>query len=134
MTVQVDAAIAAYIKLRNMKAEIENKTKAEVETINKKLDKLEVWLKSKADEVGTSSFKTPAGTAFLSSKDNASVADWDVLLGFITEKGAYDLLNKAVNKSAVRAYLDETKTLPPGVNYSSTITVSVRKPTTKADD
>jgi hypothetical protein len=134
MTVQVDAAIAAYIKLRNMKAEIENKVKAEVEDINAKMDKLEAWLKAMADEVGTSTFKTPAGTAFLSSKDNASVADWDTLLGFIKEKGAYDLLNKAVNKAAVRAYLDEKKLLPPGVNYSTVITVSVRKPTAKADD
>jgi hypothetical protein len=134
MTVQVDAAIAAYIKLRNMKAEIENKVKEEVDQINAKMAKLEAWLKSKADEVGTSTFKTPAGTAFLSSKDNASVADWDVLLGFIKDKGAYDLLNKAVNKTAVRAYLDEAKVLPPGVNYSSIITVSVRKPSAKGDD
>lgn len=134
MTVQVDAAIAAYIKLRNMKAEIENKVKAEVEDINAKMDKLEAWLKAMADEVGTSTFKTPAGTAFLSSKDNASVADWDTLLGFIKENAAYDLLNKAVNKAAVRAYLDEKKFLPPGVNYSTIITVSVRKPSAKADD
>jgi hypothetical protein len=62
------------------------------------------------------------------------VADWDALLSFIKAEGAYDMLNKAVNKSAVRAYLDETNKLPPGVNYSTTITVSVRKPTAKGDD
>jgi hypothetical protein len=134
MTVQVDAAIAAYIKLRSMKAEIENKVKAEVDDINAKLAKLESWLKTKADEVGTSTFKTPAGTAFLTSKDIASVADWDALLEFIKEKDAYDLLNKAVNKTAVRAYLDEAKVLPPGVNYSTIITVSVRKPSAKGDE
>ena len=134
MSVQVDAAIAAYIKLRTKKSEIENKVKAEIDKINADMTKLESWLKTKADEVGTSAFKTPAGTAFLSSKDQASVADWDALLSFIKAEGAYDMLNKAVNKSAVRAYLDETNKLPPGVNYSTTITVSVRKPTAKGDD
>ena len=134
MSVQVDAAIAAYIKLRTKKSEIENKVKADIDRINADMAKLEAWLKAKADEVGTSTFKTPAGTAFLSSKDQASVADWDALLSFIKAEGAYDMLNKAVNKSAVRAYLDETNNLPPGVNYSTTITVSVRKPTAKGDD
>ena len=134
MSVQVDAAIAAYIKLRTKKSEIENKVKADIDKINADMAKLESWLKTKADEVGTSTFKTPAGTAFLSSKDQASVADWDELLKFIKAEGAYDMLNKAVNKSAVRAYLDETNKLPPGVNYSTTITVSVRKPTAKGDD
>lgn len=134
MTVTVDQAIAAYMKLRAKKAEVEARIKDEVTQLEASMDKIEAWIKTQADKMGVTSFKTKHGTAFLTTKDYANVENWDATLNFIKETGAYDMLNKAVNKTAVRGYIEQNKAVPPGVNYGTKIEVSVRKPTAKVED
>ena len=41
------------------------------------------------------------------------------------------MLTKGVSKVAVRGYIDETKEVPPGVNFGTKIGVSVRRPAKK---
>jgi hypothetical protein len=134
MTITVDQAIAAYMTLRAKKAEVEARIKDEVTQLETKMDKIEAWIKAQADALGVTSFKTKHGTAFLTTKDYANVENWDATLNFIKETGAYDMLNKAVNKTAVRGYIEQYKAVPPGVNYGTKIEVSVRKPTAKVED
>lgn len=129
MTVSVDDVVAAYIKLRTQKAELEKSIEESVKVINIKMTKMEAWLKEQADAQGVTSFKTKHGTAFLSTTDYATVADWDSVLAFIREHEAFEMLNKAVNKTAVREYIQMYKAVPPGVNYGTKIVVNVRKPT-----
>jgi hypothetical protein len=133
MTIKVDAAIAAYLKLREQRAQIEKEAKAKVEELEAKMEKLTSWLKMQADEAGVASFKTAAGTAFLKATDYASVADWDAVLTFVKKNDAYDILTKGVSKVAVREYMNEAGELPPGVNFGTKIEVQVRKPSSKED-
>ena len=128
MSVTVDDVIATYMKLRDQKATIEAEVKDKVSTIKGKMDKLEAWIKDKADAEGVTSFKTKHGTAFLTTTDYANVADWDATLQFIQEHGAYDMLEKRVSKTAVRGYIEQTKAVPPGINYGTKLEVNVRKP------
>jgi hypothetical protein len=128
----VDAVIDTYIKLRSQKEVIEADVKEQVAGIKEKMGKLEAWIQAKSDETGVKSFKTDHGTAFMSTTDFASVGNWDEVLGFIKDNEAYDLLNKAVNKKAVREYLDVSGAVPPGVNFGTKLSVSVRRPTKKA--
>lgn len=132
-TITVDSVIATYMRLRRKRDTIEAETKERVATLKAKMSQLEAWLKAKADADGVSSFKTPHGTAFLTTTDFANVADWDAVLRFIREQEAFDMLEKRVSKTAVRAYMDEAGTVPPGINYGTRIDVNIRKPTTKAD-
>jgi hypothetical protein len=126
--------IRTYMKLRDQKAAIEAETKDRVTAIKEKLNKLEAWLKDKADEQGVTSFKTDFGTAFLTTTDYANVADWDQVLGFIRENDAYDMLEKRISKVAVRGYIETNKAVPPGVTYGTKLEVNVRRPGAKAED
>jgi hypothetical protein len=128
MSVNVDDVIATYMKLRDQKAAIEGEVKDKVAAIKTKMEKLEAWIKEKADAEGVTSFKTKHGTAFLTTTDYANVADWDAVLTFIQENGAYDMLEKRVSKTAVRGYIDQQKAVPPGINYGTKLEVNVRKP------
>lgn len=128
MTVNVDDVIATYMKLRDQKAAIEGEVKDKVSTIKAKMEKLEAWIKEKADAEGVTSFKTKHGTAFLTTTDYANVADWDAVLNFIQEHSAYDMLEKRVSKTAVRGYIEQEKAVPPGINYGTKLEVNVRKP------
>lgn len=134
MSVNVDQVIAAYMTLRSKKDAIEAETKQKVSELKVKMDKLEAWIKTQADEQGVTSFKTKHGTAFLTTTDYANVADWDAVLEFIQTNGAFEMLEKRVSKTAVRNYVENEKFVPPGVNYGTKLEVNIRKPTTRIDE
>jgi hypothetical protein len=121
------------MKLRLQKEKIEGEVKVQVAEIKAKMEKLEAWIKEQADAQGVTSFKTTAGTAFLTTTDFASVADWDALLGFVRENEAFDMFEKRVSKLAVRSYIEQTKAVPPGVNYGTKLEVNIRKPNAKVE-
>jgi hypothetical protein len=126
--------IRTYMKLRDQKAAIEAQLKDQVAAIKVKMEKLEAYLKTQMDAQGVTSFKSEYGTAFLTTTDYASVANWDAVLNFIRENDAYDMLEKRVNKIAVRGYIERTKTVPPGVNYGTKLEVNIRRPGAKVED
>jgi hypothetical protein len=133
MSVNVDDVISTYMKLRGQKDALEAEVKEKVSVIKSKMEKLESWIKEQADAQGVTSFKTRHGTAFLTTSDYANVADWDAMIAFVKENEAYDLLEKRVSKVAVRGYIDQTKAVPPGVNYGTRLDVNIRKPTASVE-
>jgi len=133
MDLTIDKVIDTYLKFRIQKEVLETKHKEEVKKLKEKMGLIEGWIKTEADKQGVTSFKTENGTAFLTTSDYANVADWDSVLRYIQKHEAYDLLEKRVSKMAVRGYIDLNKSVPPGVNYGTAISVSVRKPTVKAE-
>jgi len=134
VTITVDSVIGAYMVLRRNKEKIEAQAKVDVDKIKVDMGKIESWVKHQADTMGVTSFKTKHGTAFLTTTDYANVADWDAVLGYIRENGAYDMLEKRVSKTAVRGYIELNKVVPPGVNYGTKLEVNIRKPTAKAEE
>ena len=128
----VDQVVDTYLKLRRKKEAIETEAKEQMVGIKEKMLKLEAWIQAKSDETGVKSFKTDAGTAFMTTSDFASVADWDAVLDFVKTNDAYDMLTKGVSKAAVRGYIDANGSVPNGINFGTKVGVSVRKPTKKA--
>lgn len=133
-TPNVGDVIRTYMVLRNQKSALEAETKAKIDTIKLKMEKIEAWVKERADEQGVTSFKSEWGTAFLTTTDYASVSDWDAMLQFVRDNEAYDMLEKRVSKTAVRGYIEANKSVPPGVNYGTKLEVNIRKPGAKAEE
>jgi len=130
----IDQVIAAYVKLRDKKDNLEAAVKEQTKEIKAKMERLELWLREQADNQGVTSFKTKAGTAFMTTTDFANVADWDAVLDFIKTNGAFDMLEKRVSKTAVRGYIEQHKQVPSGVNYGTRLEVNVRRPTARGDE
>lgn len=133
-TPNIGDVIRTYMKLRDQKAAIEARVKDEVSTLKAKMEKLEAYLKAQMDAQGLTSFKSDYGTAFLTTTDYANVADWDAVIRFIRDNEAYDMLEKRVSKIAVRGYIEQSKAVPPGINYGTKLEVNIRKPGAKAED
>lgn len=133
MALTVDDVISGYMKLRRQKEAIDAETKERLKSIKEKMAKLESWLKAKADADGVTSFKTESGTAYVSTTDFASVADWDAVLDFIRENDAYEMLEKRVSKNAVRGFIEANSAVPPGINYGTKLEINVRKPAPKGE-
>jgi hypothetical protein len=67
------------------------------------------------------------GTAYRSVRASARVADWDSLLDFIKEEGAWEMLERRVSKVAVEQFKAETNDLPPGVDWGETQVINFRR-------
>lgn len=66
--------------------------------------------------------------AFKAKKVSVSVADWAVVWADMVANNRYHFLNHAVNKTEVTAYVEETGSPPPGVNYTVTEELQFRQP------
>jgi septal ring factor EnvC (AmiA/AmiB activator) len=127
--VTIDAVIAAYVKTRDSLDKFRKEFKEREAEIKALQEKRENWLASQLTATGQTSAATPHGTAFFSSTESATVADWDVLLDYILTNESYELLERRVSKTAVLEIMGHKRDQapPPGINYTSIRCVNVRR-------
>jgi hypothetical protein len=58
---------------------------------------------------------------------SATIADGEMFRGYVTDNALFDLVDWKANATAVAAHIDEHKVPPPGVNYTTTFVVGVRR-------
>jgi len=127
MTAQIDQILERYVALRDRKKEMKDEYDSKVEAVDQALEKLENFLLKTMADQGVDSVKTSHGTAYISLKTSATVADRDAFMDYIRTNEEWAMLDVKVNKTAVKEYRDATDTLPPGVNWSETRAVNVRR-------
>lgn len=123
---QFDKLVAAYVKLRDMKAQLDAEAKAKVKPVADKMEKIEGILLAGLQESGQNSANTPSGTAYMTTENKVSVADWPAFLEFVQEKGEWDLIKRAASKEAVMLFKEANDEIPPGINWSSEMKVGVQ--------
>lgn len=127
MQVDIESIIKKYVELRDAIDAVNAEAKKKVAALVEAQDTISSVLMKLAKEQGVTSFKTESGTAFIATKDHAGVADWPRVIEFIEQNKAWNLLNKAVNKTAVKEYIDQHEIPPPGVNYTVMQEIQVRR-------
>ena len=123
----MEELVDKYIELRDTKSKMSTEYKARVAKIDSVLDKIEGELLRQFSEHGMESVRTKSGTAYKSSRNSATVADWDYVLDFIQKNDLWNMLERRVSKQAVEQYKEEHGTLPPGINWREEITINVRR-------
>ena len=130
---KIDTLVATYVSLRDRKAAIEKEAKAEEARLSKLMDIIELKLKETMTLTGTKSLKTDFGTAYITYKESATVADWDVLFDFIKRSEQWDLIEHRVSKTAVKNLMEEDRhgnyvnPPPPGVNFTRFEAINIRR-------
>lgn len=127
MTLSYDQLVEGYRALRDRKAEIEARHKAELKPINDVMSQIESRLLTMFTEAGLSSVKTAHGTAYTSTSIKYTVEDPAALREFVETNNMPELLETRISKSAVDQYLEAGGSLPPGVKVSQHLSVNVRK-------
>lgn len=124
---KISELIDQYITLRDAVDEETNKLKTRLKTAVEVMNCIEACLLEKLDVAGVESSSSKEGTVFFTTSTRCGVGDWDELLPFIMD-GNPQLLNKAVNKTAVKEFMDENEgALPPGVNWGEERVIQIRK-------
>lgn len=128
MSLNKAEVVETYIKLRDRRA----KRKAEYEAADasdrEKQEKIEAYLLKEFNESGLDSIKTPAGTAYKSSKVSVTTADKEAFFNeWVVPNQAWEFLDIKPNKTAVQQYKAAHEDIPPGLNWSETLTINVRR-------
>lgn len=123
----VSDVVAKYIKLRDLKSKLDNEHKEKMGPLVAAMERAEAAILQMFDNLGMDSAGCEAGTAYKSTRTSATVADMDAFLAWVKEHEAWHMLERRVAKTTVDEYVTANGDLPPGINYSSTVTVNVRR-------
>ena len=126
MTHTADQLIAAYVKLRDEKASIAERHKAELDPYIGALERLETQLMDMLNAQGSNSIKTKSGTAYRSTATTAKVDDWPGFITFVLDQGDTELLVRNVNKTRMTELL-EAGVVVPGCSQSQVSRINVRR-------
>jgi xanthine dehydrogenase molybdopterin-binding subunit B len=122
-----DELVEKYIKLRERKAELKSQYEAKVGQVDTLMSQIEAVILTTFQQTGMDSVRTAAGTAYKSTRTSATIADWDSFLAFVKANGAFEMLERRCNKTAVEQFRAANDDLPPGVNFRAEVTIGVRR-------
>lgn len=125
--VDVEKRVGQYVKLRDLKAELKEKHDAEMKPINDTLEMIKDEFKQVLASNNASNIKTAEGTVSLLQKCSASAADINAFWTWVITQGAFDMLDKKPNVTAITEYVKQNGVAPPGVNYSTFTDIGVRR-------
>ena len=121
-----------YLYFRDLKSKLQKKFEAKEAVLDAELDRISSRLMVLCNEQDASSIMTDNGTIIRSLKTRYETKDWDSLYEFVLDHSAPYLLQKRINESAMKEFLETNpEDFPKGLNIASEYKISVRKPTKK---
>lgn len=121
-----------YLYFRDLKSKLQKKFEAKEAVLDAELDRISSRLMVLCNEQDASSIKTDNGTIIRGLKTRYETKDWDSLYEFVLDHSAPYLLQKRINESAMKEFLETNpEDFPKGLNIASEYKISVRKPTKK---
>lgn len=119
--------VAAYIRLRDYKAQAEEEFKKSMQRVYDGMGKLENELLQDLRDCGADSLACPAGTVYQNTQMSASVENRDAFMNHVRKNGLWEALDVKANKTFIRDYMTEHAEVFPGVKVSQRATVGVRR-------
>jgi hypothetical protein len=117
-----------YLKIKDKRSELSAEFKEKDAELLDQLDKVKKALLEYCEEQGVDSVRTSAGLFYRSARTRYWTSDWSSLHEFILENEVPELLDKRVNQSNMKQFLEENPSLvPKGLNVDSEYVVSVRR-------
>jgi|TARA_R110000787_G_scaffold18957_6_gene57450 hypothetical protein len=117
-----------YLKIRERKAQLSIDFKQQEKELTRQLDKVKAALLGYCKEQGAESVKTSEGIFYRSVRTRYWTSDWEAMHQFVMEHDVPEFLEKRLNQTTVRTFLEENPdAIPKGLNVDSEYVISVRK-------
>ncbi len=124
----VDELVRIHEKMKAKEAELQ----AELDGIEEQRNLVRKTILDIMNERNEESIRTESGTVTRTLKERIWTNDWAPLHQFILEHGAVDLLEKRIQQTNMRQWMeDHPNDYPPGINIDREYTITIRKPKTK---
>jgi hypothetical protein len=127
-TISVDRLVAAYIKMRDKRAELLREYEAEDAEVKAQMEAVESSLLDLCKQIGADTLGSKHGKVMRTVKTRYWTSDWDSMHKFILENKMPELLERRISQTTMKQLLDENPDLmPPGVNIDSKYAVTIRR-------
>lgn len=138
ITPDLNVRVSQYVRLRDKIKEIKDRHKAELKPFIETQAQLNALILGLLDQAGAESVRTDSGTAYKTLDRSATLADRSAFWEYVQAEQAWHLIDYKANVTAVADFIadkaEAAKTdplvvpaPPPGVNYSETWEVGVRR-------
>ena len=115
-------------KIKAERSELSASFKAKDKELKDQEDTIKKELLRWCEDNGATSCKTPHGTFYRSVKTRYVTNDWETMYQFIQEHNVPEFLEKRLNQSNVKQYLQENPDdIPDGLRADSEYVITVRK-------
>jgi hypothetical protein len=127
-TISVDRLVAAYIKMRDKRAELLREYEASDAEVKAQMEAVESSLLDLCKQIGADTLGSKHGKVMRTVKTRYWTSDWDSMHKFIMEHNMPELLERRISQTTMKQLLDENPDLmPPGVNIDSRYAVTIRR-------
>tara|TARA_R110000782_G_scaffold100023_2_gene186029 strand:+ start:155 stop:547 length:393 start_codon:yes stop_codon:yes gene_type:complete len=117
-----------YLKIRDERAKLSAEFKEKDSTLSRQLDRVKQGLLDYCNAHGVESVRTSEGLFYRSTKQRFWTNDWEKMHAFIMEHGVPELLEKRLNQTNFKQFLEENpESKPEGLNIDSEYSIAVRK-------
>ena len=117
-----------YIKMRDKKAEVSKELEEKIAKIDQDMRTVKTAILDHMKEIGAESLRTEAGTVYRTVRTTYATSDWESMHKFILEHGVPELLEKRIQQTNMRVFLEEhPEMLPPGLNANAEYSVTIKR-------
>ena len=118
----------AYIKIRDERAKLSAEYKEKDSVLSRQLERVKQGLLDYCNDPSVESVRTSEGLFYRSVKQKFWTNDWEKMHAFIMEHNVPELLEKRLNQTNLKQFLEENpESQPDCLNVASEYSMSVRK-------
>jgi hypothetical protein len=126
--VPLEKLTRVYIKMRDRKAELETELENQVGKLENDMGTVKTAILNHMKSLGVESLRTDAGTVYRTVRTKYTTSDWESMGKFILEHGVPELLEKRIQQTNMRVFLEENPDLlPPGLNSNMEYSVTIKR-------
>lgn len=117
-----------YIKMRDKKSEVSQELEEKISKIETDMKAVKTAILQHMKDIGAESLRTEAGTVYRTVRTMYATSDWESMHKFILEHGVPELLEKRIQQTNMKAFLeDNPDLLPPGLNANAEYSVTIKR-------
>ena len=127
-SVSLEKLTQVYIKMRDKKAELAKELEEKIGNIDEKMKTVKTAILDQMKDLGVESIRTDSGTVYRTTKTLYTTSDWESMHKFVLEHGVPELLEKRLQQTNTKVFLEEhPDLLPPGLNATTEYSVTIRR-------
>jgi hypothetical protein len=126
--VSIEKLTRVYIKMRTKKEEMNKEFEATISELEEKMKTVKSAILDHMKEIGAESLRTESGTVYRTVLTRYTTNDWDSMHKFILEHEVPELLEKRLQQTNLKAFLEEhPELIPPGLNANNEYSVTIKR-------
>lgn len=132
-TISVDRLVAAYIKMRDKRAELQREYEEADSDIKDQMEMVERRLLDLCKEIGVDTLGSKHGKVMRTVKTRYWTSDWESFHKFVLEHQVPELFERRISQSAMKQLLEENPdVMPMGLNVDNRYTITIRRASSAA--